>query len=87
MNGYVQETQGTWRTLPQEYQQQRIVLLGHMLRHQMEGPIHRKENTTRNDVDKPPCLRQGAVHLKRGILEMGGVVFLLCLPGRIFSIS
>ncbi len=68
MNGQVQETQGTWRRLSQEHQKQLIVLLGQMIRHQMEKTIHRKENTTRNTVDKTPCLRQGDVHLKRGIL-------------------
>ena len=68
MNGQVQETQGTWRRLPQEYQKQLIVLLGQMIRHQMEGTIQRKENTTRNAVDKTPCARQGDVHLKRGVL-------------------
>ncbi len=68
MNGHVQETQGTWRRLPQEPQKQLIVLLGHMMRHQMEGTIHRKENTARNAVDKTAGMRQGDVHLKRGIL-------------------
>jgi hypothetical protein len=68
MNGQVEETQGTWRRLPQEPQKQLIVLLGQMMRHQMEGTIPRKENTTRNAIDKTPCPRQGGLYLKRGIL-------------------
>lgn len=68
MNRQVQETQGTWWRLPQEHQKQLIVLLGQMMRHQMEGTIHRKENTTSNVIDKTPCLRQGGVHLKRRLL-------------------
>ena len=68
MNGPVRETQGPWWRLPQEHQKQLIVLLGHMMRHQMEGTIHRKENTARNAVDKTPGMRQGDIHLKRGIL-------------------
>ena len=68
MNGQVQETQGTWWRLSQEHQKQRIVLVGHMMRHQMEGAIHRKENTTRNDGDTTPCMGHGGVHLKSGVL-------------------
>jgi hypothetical protein len=68
MNEQVQETQRTWGRLPQDYQKQLIVLLGQMMRHQMEGTIHRKEHTTRNAIDKTARLRQGGVHLKRGIL-------------------
>lgn len=68
MNGHSLETQGAWRTLPQEHRKQLIVLLGQMIRHQVEKTRHRKEHTTRNAVDKTPCLRQDARYLSGGML-------------------
>jgi hypothetical protein len=34
----------------------------------MEKTIQRKENTTRNVVDKTPCLKHGGVHQKGEVL-------------------
>ena len=68
MNGHVQETQGAWWRLSQKQQKRLIVLLGQMIRHQMEQTIHKQETTARNAVDKILSVRQGGVDRKQDML-------------------
>jgi hypothetical protein len=68
MNGQFKESQSIWRDLPQEYQQQLLVLLGHIIQHHMATTLQRKESTTGNAVDKTAYVKHDGIHLQRGML-------------------